>query len=177
MSSVFKDNPQEDFLGNIESNITDSVGHSGSILVDGEKYLLPGVVIQNIKKVIDLQTNQEKNMPASEKILSRLADACGRPNFLYFQLSFFGTWWLYSRIVNAGVVDFGWPLSNLQNQGINAALLLIATGVLVRQAQYDKILEQRSHLMLQVNLLNEQKAAKLIELLEALDLIGNRSIK
>lgn len=168
MSSVFKDNPQEDFSGNIESNITDSVGHSGSILVDGEKYPLPGVVIQNIKKVIGLQTNQEKNMPASEKILSRLADACGRPNFLYFQLFFFGTWWLYSRIVNAGVVDFDWPLFSLQNQGIDAASLLIATGVLVRQAQYDKISEQRSHLMLQVNLLNEQKAAKLIELIELL---------
>jgi uncharacterized membrane protein len=52
--------------------------------------------------------------------------------------------------------------------GIDIASLLIATGVLVQQNRQDKLSEQRSHLMLQINLLTEQKIAKLIELIEEL---------
>ena len=52
--------------------------------------------------------------------------------------------------------------------GIDIASLLIATGVLVQQNRQDKLAEQRSHLTLQINLLTEQKIAKLIELMEEL---------
>ncbi|MGB3787578.1 MAG: DUF1003 domain-containing protein [Phormidesmis sp.] len=172
MSSFLRDDSQSDASKNVRNNTANSTaksaGHRGSILVNGKKYPLPEVVIENIEKVIGLQTNQEKNTPVNERILSQIAAACGRSRFLYYQLGLFGSWWFYSRLVDAGTVDFGWPLFSLQNQGIDAASLLIATGVLVRQAQQDKISEQRSHLMLQVNLLNEQKVAKVIELLEEL---------
>ena len=57
---------------------------------------------------------------------------------------------------------------DLQSHGLDMAALLITTGVLVRQTQQDKIAERRSHLMLQINLLNEQKIAKVIELIEEL---------
>ena len=52
--------------------------------------------------------------------------------------------------------------------GIDIAALLIATGVLVQQTRQDKLAEQRSHLILQINLLTEQKIAKLIGLMEEL---------
>ena len=52
--------------------------------------------------------------------------------------------------------------------GVDIAALLIATGVLVQQTRQDKLAEQRSHLTLQINLLTEQKIAKLIELMEEL---------
>ena len=52
--------------------------------------------------------------------------------------------------------------------GLDMAALLIATGVLVQQSREDKLAEQRSHLTLQINLLTEQKIAKLIELVEEL---------
>ncbi len=52
--------------------------------------------------------------------------------------------------------------------GVDIAALLIATGVLVQQNRQDKLAEQRSHLMLQIELLTEQKIAKLIELMEEL---------
>lgn len=45
---------------------------------------------------------------------------------------------------------------------------MIATGVLVHQTRQEKLAEQRSHLMLQINLLTEQKTAKLISLVEEL---------
>ena len=52
--------------------------------------------------------------------------------------------------------------------GVDIAALLIATGVLVQQSRQDKLAEQRSHLTLQIELLTEQKIAKLIELVEEL---------
>jgi uncharacterized membrane protein len=51
---------------------------------------------------------------------------------------------------------------------LDAAALLISTGVLVRQARQERFAEQRSQLMLQLNLLSEQKLAKVIALLEEL---------
>ncbi|MFZ1615464.1 MAG: DUF1003 domain-containing protein, partial [Holophaga sp.] len=46
--------------------------------------------------------------------------------------------------------------------------LLVATAVLTKQNRFDKLAEQRAHLDLKVTLLTEQKAAKLIDLLEEL---------
>ncbi len=66
------------------------------------------------------------------------------------------------------LLPFGLPPFDLQEMGIDIASLLIATGVLVQQNRQDKLAEQRSHLILQINLLTEQKIAKLIELMEEL---------
>ncbi|MGB3298523.1 MAG: DUF1003 domain-containing protein [Phormidesmis sp.] len=151
-----------------EDDVSRPQNHLGSIFVNGEKYPLPDLVIENIEKVIGLQANQERNVPVHERVLAQVADACGRSRFLYFQLVVFASWWVYSRMAEAGLFDSELPLFRFQDQGIDVASLLIATGVLVRQSQQNKISEQRSHLMLQVNLLNEQKIAKVIKLLEEL---------
>jgi uncharacterized membrane protein len=45
---------------------------------------------------------------------------------------------------------------------------LISTGVLIHQARQEQVSEERSHLMLQLNLITEQKIAKLIALVEEL---------
>ena len=151
-----------------QNNLPKHEAQHGSIVINGEKYPLPEPVIRNIEKVIGLRANQERNVPFHEQVLARVAEAFGRPRFLYAQLTLFISWWVYSRFAEGGLVDWDLPLLSLQNQGIDVASLLIATGVLVRQTRQDKISEQRSHLMLQVNLLNEQKVAKVIELIEEL---------
>src|SRR5271163_4723725 len=51
---------------------------------------------------------------------------------------------------------------------VGLAALLTATMILTTQNRQAKLMEQRMHLDLQVNLLSEQKTAKLIELLEEL---------
>ena len=62
-----------------------------------------------------------------------------------------------------GPAPFHWP------QGIIAlGALLTATVVLTKQNRLAKLAEQRAHLDLKVTLLTEQKAAKLIDLLEEL---------
>ncbi|MFE4107202.1 DUF1003 domain-containing protein [Almyronema epifaneia] len=140
---------------------------SGAVYINGEKYPLPQQVVKNIETVINLQVQQERDVPFHERLLARVATVFGKPQFLYFQLIFFISWWLFSRF---GPDPLPWNLLkfDLQEMGVDVASLLIATGVLVRQTRQDKLAEQRSHLSLQINLLTEQKTAKLIELIEEL---------
>ncbi|WP_346289498.1 DUF1003 domain-containing protein [Sphaerothrix gracilis] len=140
---------------------------SGAVYIDGEKYPLPQQVVKNIETVINLQAQQERSAPFHERILERVATIFGKPQFLYFQLIFFVCWWLFSRF---GPDPLPWNLLkfDLQEMGVDVASLLIATGVLVRQTRQDQLAEQRSHLSLQINLLTEQKTAKLIQLIEEL---------
>ena len=150
------------------SESPNSQNHKGSIFIDGQRYPLPEQVLKNIETIIDLQANQERKIPWHEKILAKVAAAFGRPQFLYAQLLLFAVWSLISYIAGDTLESLNWPALDIEEQGIDVAALLISTGVLVRQTQQDKISEQRSHLMLQINLLNEQKIAKVIGLIEEL---------
>ena len=146
----------------------DHTEHAGSVIINGEKYPLPDQVIKNIKTVISLQADQEQKVPLQERIIGKVTAAFGRSQFLYAQLAFFSCWGIASHFAEPSLVQWGLPVMNLQNHGLDMAALLITTGVLIRQSQQDKIAERRSHLMLQINLLNEQKIAKVIELIEEL---------
>ena len=146
----------------------DRTEHAGSVIINGEKYPLPEQVIKNIKTVISLQADQEQKVPLQERIIGKITAAFGHSQFLYSQLAFFACWGLISYFAEPRLTAWGLPVMNLQNHGLDTAALLITTGVLIRQSQQDKIAERRSHLMLQINLLNEQKIAKVIELIEEL---------
>jgi len=97
-----------------------------------------------------------------------VAASFGQPWFLYFQLIFFVTWWFGSQLIYGGLTQWHVPTFNLHEQGLDVASLLISTGVLIYQARQGTVAEERSHLTLQLNLLTEQKIAKLIALVEEL---------
>ncbi len=141
---------------------------SGSVYVKGEKYPLPQQVINNIETVIGFQANQEQRDPLHEQLLHKISAILGTSQFLYAQLIFFAIWISWSHLTGDAALPFGFPKYDLQDQVLDTAALLIATGVLVRQSRQEQLAEQRSHLMLQINLLTEQKTAKLIGLLEEL---------
>lgn len=141
---------------------------SGSIYIKGEKYPLPQQVIDNIETVIGFQAKQEQKAPLHEQVLHKISAVFATSQFLYAQLIFFTVWISWSHLTGDVTLPFDFPKCNLQDQGLDIASLLIATGVLVRQSRQEQLAEQRSHLMLQINLLTEQKTAKIIGLLEEL---------
>lgn len=160
-----------------ESQEMPSVIHtvSGSVYVNGEKYPLPEQVVKNIETVIKFQAKQVRNVAFHERIIGKVAAFFGKSQFLYAQLIFFTLWWAYSNFM-ADWVPLPLLKLDLKEMGVDIAALLIATGVLIQQSRQDKLAEQRSHLTLQINLLTEQKIAKLIKLVEELrtDLPGVR---
>ena len=138
-----------------------------SIYIDGEKYPLSEQVVKNIEKIVGFQAKQEQKLPSHHRLIEKVAAFFGKSEFLYLQLLFFVSWIICSHIA-PHLLPFGFPPFNVQEMGVDTAALLIATGVLVQQNRQNKLAEQRSHLTLQINLLTEQKIAKLIELVEEL---------
>jgi uncharacterized membrane protein len=129
---------------------------------------LPEPVRQNIETIIQLETEDGKNIPTHHRILERIATSFGHPRFLYGQIIFFTAWWIGTQLADAGKLGFDLPRLSLRDEGLDIAALLISTGVLIYQNRQERVAEERSHLMLQLDLLTEQKIVKLIALVEEL---------
>ncbi len=126
-------------------------------------------ISQNIEAVLDFYTREELKISRWQRILERFSLCIGQPVFLGFILLFVASWML----VNIALPWFGMPGFDpapfFWLQGIvGLGALLTATVVLTKQNRLAKLEEQRAHLDLKVTLLTEQKAAKLIDLMEEL---------
>lgn len=126
-------------------------------------------VSQNIEAVLAFYTREEQKMTGSQRVMERISRFVGQPVFLGIILLFV-TLWIFANIAlrELGGAEFD-PAPYFWLQGIVAlSALLITTVVLGKQNRLAKLEEQRAHLDLKVNLLTEQKAAKLIDLMEEL---------
>lgn len=126
-------------------------------------------ISQNIEAVLDFYAREEQKITRSQRILERISSVLGQPVYLGFILLMVALWML----ANAELPRFGMsgfdPAPFFWLQGIvGLGALLTATVVLIKQNRMAKLSEQHAHLMLKVTLLTEQKAAKLIDLLEEL---------
>ena len=126
-------------------------------------------ISQNIEAVLDFYTREEQKISRSQLLLERISRLVGRPGFLGFILLFVALWIIANTLpYPRGMVPFD-PAPFPWLQGIVAlGGLLTATVVLGKQNRLAKLAEQQAHLDLKVTLLTEQKAAKLIDLLEEL---------
>lgn len=147
---------------------TDEFSTSIDLSVTTDPELVPDAVLKNIETIIELETQHESSLPLHQRIIEKTAASFGQPWFLYFQIVFFAIWWFGSQVINEKLVQWNLPRFNVYEQGLDVASLLISTGVLIYQARQEKVAEERSHLTLQLNLLTEQKIAKLIALVEEL---------
>jgi uncharacterized membrane protein len=149
-----------------QNNVTQVLRDRASLTEKNE--LLTEQVQKNIETIITLQAQQTQSIPVHNRLLERIAVTFGQPQFLYLQLFLIATWAVYSYLVSQGALVGGFPQLSFADQGIDIASLLISTGVLIYQTRQEKLTEQQSHLMLQIDLLTEQKIAKLIGLVEEL---------
>ena len=129
----------------------------------------PDLTSQNIDAVLDFYTREEQKISRSQRTLERFSDFIGQPVFLGVILVFVVLWIIADTVMRQlGIADFD-PAPYFWLQGIvGLGALLTATVVLIKQNRIAKLEEQRAHLDLKVTLLTEQKAAKLIELIEEL---------
>ena len=147
---------------------TDEFSASIDLSVTADPELVPDAVLKNIETIIELETRHESSLPLHQRLIEKTAASFRQSWFLYFQLIFFTSWWFCSQLINERLVQWRVPIFNAYEQGLDVASLLISTGVLIYQARQEKVAGERSHLTLQLNLLTEQKIAKLIALVEEL---------
>jgi uncharacterized membrane protein len=130
--------------------------------------LLPEQVIKNVEVISNHQDQQQQNATAHQRGLDKIAAVFGQPQFLYFQIVLFTVWGAYSHFAEQNILPQNFPLFDFSEKWLEVSGLLISTGVLIYQTRQEELSEERSQLALQINLLTEQKIAKLISLVEEL---------
>jgi uncharacterized membrane protein len=126
-------------------------------------------VSQNIGAVLDFYEREEKKISRPRRLLERTSLLLEQPGFLGFILAFVAFWVLANFVFRwSGRVPFDPPPFFWLQGIVGLGALLTATAVLTKQNRLAGLAEQRAHLDLKVTLLTEQKAAKLIDLLEEL---------
>lgn len=126
-------------------------------------------ISQNIEAVLEFYNREEQKISTSQRALEQISNFIGQPVFLGIILLFVALWILANILLHQfGMAAFD-PPPFIWLQGIvGLGALLTATIVLTKQNRLAKLEEQRAHLDLKVTLLTEQKAAKLIDLIEEL---------
>jgi uncharacterized membrane protein len=125
-------------------------------------------ILQNVDAILSLDDQKKQNIPKHQRVLDTIATAFGQPWFLYAQLLLFSSWSAASYLAGHHLVSWDIPRFSLREQGIDVAALIISTGVLIYETRQEEENNALTHLMLQLNLISEQKIAKLIALVEEL---------
>jgi uncharacterized membrane protein len=142
--------------------------------ISKSKVVLPAVPLpdplgQNIESIIALQAKAEKDLSRTQRVVEAVTAFFGRPVFLYCILLLV-TLWIVLNVLppRFSFLQFDPAPFEWLDHVLGLASLLMTTGILITQNRQEKLAEQRSQLALQLNLLSEQKIAKLIALVEEL---------
>lgn len=130
---------------------------------------LAGHVHQNVENIGALVNAAERKITRHQRAVERFTRVIGRPRTLYVIAGLVVAWALFNLAApRLGLYRFDEPPFFWLQGLISLGALLTALMVLTTQNRHLHLAEQRAHLDLQVNLLAEQKVAKLIGLLEEL---------
>ncbi len=126
-------------------------------------------ISQNIEAILKFYTREDQKISHSQRILEHISLLIGQPVAVGVILLFVALWVLVNVLLRAfGLTQIDPPPFFWLQGFVGLGALLTATIVLTKQNRLAKLAEQRAHLDLKVTLLTEQKAAKLIDLLEEL---------
>ena len=125
---------------------------------------------QNVETIAALHARADQSVSHHQRFIERLTTLIGRPTAIYSILGAAASWVVFNlSSVHLGLHAPLDPPPFFWLQGfVSLAALLMTTVVLTAQNRQAKQAERRAELDLQVNLLAEQKAAKIIALLEEL---------
>lgn len=130
---------------------------------------LPEHIGQNIEAIVALHTSAERDVPRHQRVVEAATTFFGRPAFLYSSLLVVALWMLPNVLPQSlGLPHFDPAPFDLLQLTLGIISLPMTIAILIKQERQEKLAEQRAQLSLQLNLLSEQKIAKLIALIEEL---------
>ncbi|HEX3837643.1 MAG TPA: DUF1003 domain-containing protein [Steroidobacteraceae bacterium] len=129
----------------------------------------PAYLDQNIDSVLEVRKREREQRSAAHRLVDRVSRIIGRPLYLLILVGFAGAW----IAINVSAAHFGRAAFDpspfpLLDGILSLAALITTTVVLIAQNRQTRIEQQHMHISLQVNLVTEQKVAKIINLLEEL---------
>jgi uncharacterized membrane protein len=124
---------------------------------------------QNIDSVLEVQKRESEQRPAAHRFVDRIGRIIGRPMYL-FGLAAFALAWIAVNLLAPrwGLVKFDPIPFPLLDGILSLAALVSTTVILIAQNRQTRIEQQHTHIALQVNLMTEEKVAKIINLIEEL---------
>ena len=130
---------------------------------------LPPQHAEHAETVAAIRARAENQLSLSQRVVEAFTARIGRPSTILSLLFLIGIWmsWNASEVARGNHAIDPPPFFWLQGV-VSLYAALISTFVLATQNREKRHDEQRASLELQVNLLAEQKTAKIIELLEEL---------
>ena len=129
---------------------------------------LPEPIAHNIEAIVAIHASAERNVSKHQRVVETATTFLGRPAFLYSSLLVVALWLLPNVLPDLGLPQFDPPPFDLLQLTLGIISLPMTIAVLIKQDRQEKLAEQRAQLSLQLNLLSEQKIAKLIGLVEEL---------
>jgi uncharacterized membrane protein len=131
---------------------------------DHDQDTVPEHVSDNIDAVLEMRAKSEGLLRRDQRAVEALTSFIGQPRSLYALLGLIVVWTSYNHARSSfDPPPFFWL------QGIITLYAAVMTTIiLTTQNRQNKDAERHSHLELQVNLLAEQRTAKIIALLEEL---------
>lgn len=130
---------------------------------------LPTSTRENIELLAAFKDREESQLSGTQLLIEKISRFFGSSAYFAFSLVFIIGWIL----VNLWGMRAGWqhvdppPFSALQGL-VSSNALLLTVAVLIRQNRMAHMAEHRAHVDLQVNLLTEQKATKILQLVDEL---------
>ena len=126
------------------------------------------IIRKNISAVIEMQRKETEAHTLQDKIADTITRFAGSMAFVFIHAVWFGAWIL----LNVGLINTP-PLSNfdpfpfgLLTMVVSLEAIFLSTFILISQNRDAVVSAQRAELDLQVNLLGEQKATKVLEVLD-----------
>jgi uncharacterized membrane protein len=129
----------------------------------------PANLDQNIDSVLEVRKREREQRSASHRVVDRFSRIISRPLYLLGLFAFAGAWIAFNALApQYGHRAFDPSPFPLLDGILSLAALITTTVVLISQNRQTRIEQQHMHISLQVNLVTEQKVAKIINLLEEL---------
>ncbi|MDQ6619592.1 MAG: DUF1003 domain-containing protein [Pseudomonadota bacterium] len=133
-----------------------------------ERNLSPAA-IEDLDVLANFYEREEARISGIQLVIERISSFFGSPAYFAFALAFMAVW----VVANLWGATAGWeyvdepPFFWLQGI-VSSNALLLTVAVLIRQTRMARLAEHRAHLDLQINLLTERKATKILQLVDEL---------
>jgi uncharacterized membrane protein len=138
-------------------------------MAEREKDTVPEHVSDNIDAIVALRAKSDRRLRRSQRAIESLTGFIGQPRTLYVLLAGVFVWTSYNySLAAAGGHAFDPPPFMWLQGVITLYAAFMSTMIITTQIRQSKEVERNEHLQLQVNLLAEQRTAKIIALLEEL---------
>lgn len=149
-------------------------------MIEDRNPILPAHIEDTIRSIAQLHADHHAASTRLQRSVARLVDIVGRPQTVGVLTLIFGAWIAVNLLMLAlGHTPFDPPPFPWLEAIVSLGALYITVLILATQRHDDQLAQHREQLTLELSILSEQKAAKIIELIEELrrdnPLLANRT--